>query len=138
VSEPSATWVFDVDGCLVDSLSGRSLRPGAADLLAHLRAAGHTIVLWSAGGAEYARERAVEHAIADLCDAFHGKERRDGAGRYRCDAFVRALAGAVFVDDRPEDMPVGADVIAVSPYLSHNVHDRGLDVVLARVRGQLP
>jgi hypothetical protein len=40
----------------------------------------------------------------------------------------------VFVDDRPEDMPVGADVIAVSPYLSHNVHDRGLDVVAARVR----
>ena len=32
-------WVFDVDGCLVDSLTGTSLRPGARELLARLRAA---------------------------------------------------------------------------------------------------
>ena len=37
---------------------------------------------------------------------------------------------AVFVDDRPEDMPVGAAVIAVSPYLAHNPHDTGLSVVV--------
>jgi len=25
-------WVFDIDGCLVDLLTGRSLRPGAREL----------------------------------------------------------------------------------------------------------
>jgi phosphoglycolate phosphatase-like HAD superfamily hydrolase len=127
------TWVFDVDGCLIDSLTGRSLRPGAADVLARLRASGHVVVLWSAGGADYARQRAVEHSIAELCHAFHGKDRRDAAGRYRCDAIGTDLASTIFVDDRPEDMPVDAEVIAVSPYLSHNVHDRGLAVVLPRL-----
>ena len=43
-------WVFDVDGCLVDSLTGTSLRPGAATLLAGLRARGRTVIVWSAGG----------------------------------------------------------------------------------------
>ena len=27
-------WAFDVDGCLVDSLTGTSLRPGALEVLA--------------------------------------------------------------------------------------------------------
>src|SRR5581483_7077971 len=33
----AAVWVFDVDGCIVDSLTGTSLRPGARELLEHLR-----------------------------------------------------------------------------------------------------
>ena len=32
---------------------------------------------------------------------------------------------AVFVDDRPEDLAPGLDVLSVSPYLSEDPHDHG-------------
>jgi hypothetical protein len=47
--------VFDVEGCLVDSLTGSSLRPGARQLLEHLAERGSVVVLWRAGGDTYAR-----------------------------------------------------------------------------------
>ena len=122
-------WVFDVDGCLIDSLTGTSVRPGAVELLTTLRERGCELVLWSAGGANYARHRAGEHGLAGFFDAFHDKEGRDAAGRYVTDALCADLASAVFVDDHPEDIPVGAEVVAVSPYLVHNPHDRALAVV---------
>lgn len=118
--------MFDLDGCIIDSLTGSSLRPGTVDLLDELRRAGHTLVLWSAGGAAYARQRAETHGIVSRFDAFHDKDGRDAAGRYRTSHFLSDHVRAVFVDDRPEDMPEGADVIAVSPYLGANPHDRGL------------
>jgi phosphoglycolate phosphatase-like HAD superfamily hydrolase len=126
-------WVFDVDGCLIDSLTGRSLRPGAVELLSRLREAGHDVVLWSAGGAGYAQQRAEHHGLTDHVDAFHGKDDRDGHRRYLTGAFSDDLATVVFVDDRPEDMPFGATVISVSPYISHNPHDGALREVLAKV-----
>ena len=49
-----AVWVLDVDGTIVDSLTGTSLRPGSAELLASLREVGVRTILWSAGGADYA------------------------------------------------------------------------------------
>lgn len=127
-----STWVFDVDGCLIDSLTSTSLRPGARELLVELRERACTVLLWSAGGAEYARERAAAHAIVDLFDGFHAKDGRDGEGRYRIDALPVGADGAVFVDDRPEDLPVDVLVVPVSPYLSHTPHDRGLQVALDR------
>lgn len=126
------TWVFDVDGTVIDSLTGSSLRPHTADLLAHLRTTGCQTVLWSAGGADYAGERADQHGVAHLVDAFHDKDGRDEAGRYVVHRFLRELAGVVFVDDRPEDMPVGAEVVSVSPYISPDPHDRGLRPALLR------
>lgn len=126
------TWVFDVDGTVIDSLTGSSLRPHTVELLRHLRASGRQTVLWSAGGADYAGERADQHGVAHLVDAFHDKEGRDDAGRYVVHRFLPALGGVVFVDDRPEDMPVGADVVSVSPYLSPDPHDRGLRPALLR------
>jgi len=132
------TWVFDVDGCLIDSLTGTSLRPGAAELLAALRARGSTVLAWSAGGAEYARQRATEHSIDALIDAFHDKDARDADGRYVTAAFLRRLDTAIFVDDRPEDLPVGAAVVAVSPYLSDDPHDRVLARVAADARIERP
>ena len=128
-------WVFDVDGCLVDSLTGSTLRPGAVELLDDLRGAGHRLVLWSAGGAAYARARADAHGIGDRFDAFHDKEGRDPGGRYLTTHLVLDAAHVVFVDDRPEDLPIGAEVIAVSPYLGDNPHDRALAAVRARVNG---
>ena len=125
-------WVFDVDGCLIDSLTGTSLRPGAGELLATLRQRGHRVVLWSAGGADYARQRAAIHGIDAHVDAFHDKAERDERRRYLVSAFAADLHGAVFVDDHPEDLPIDAEVIEVSPYLSHNPHDRALAVVRER------
>ena len=129
-----AVWVFDVDGCLIDSLTGTSLRPGAVELLEELRRRRCRVLLWSAGGAEYARARAAEHGVDGFFNAFHDKQGRDAAGRYLTGAFCDSLAGLVFVDDRPEDMPEGADVIAVTPYLTNDPHDRGLVAALARVK----
>lgn len=126
------TWVFDVDGTVIDSLTGTSLRPHVPELLAHLRDRGCRTILWSAGGAAYAAERAAQHGVAELVDAFHDKDGRDDQGRYTVHRFLPELTGSVFVDDRPEDMPVGADVVAVSPYLSPDPHDRGLRPALRR------
>jgi long-chain acyl-CoA synthetase len=129
----ASTWVFDVDGTLIDSLIGNSLRPGARELLERLHTLGCTIALWSAGGAEYAEQRALEHGIAELVDWCGDKEGRDEHGRYRTDFLLDTLDGVVFVDDRPEDMPLHADVVAVSPYLAHHPHDRGLRHAATRV-----
>lgn len=132
MDDSSETWVFDVDGTVVDSLSGTSLRPHVEALLVHLQARGCRLVLWSAGGAAYARERAAQHDLHWLVDAFHDKEGRDSAGRYVVHRFLDALEGAVFIDDRPEDLPVGAEVVAVSPYLAPDPHDRGLHPAFRR------
>ena len=125
-------WVFDVDGCLVDALTGTSLRPGSAPLLQHLRHRGCTVLLWSAGGAAYAERRARETGIHHLFQGFFDKDQRDTDGRYRTDHLLGDAGAAVFVDDRPEDMPLGADVMAVAPYLAASDHDRGLAAVARR------
>jgi FMN phosphatase YigB (HAD superfamily) len=123
------TWVFDLDGCLIDSLTGRSLRPGARDLLDQLHWSKATLLLWSAGGAEYARERAREHGIEDLFDGFHAKDCRDGDGRYVTRQLSAPQSSIIFIDDRPEDMPIGTEVVAVHPYISPSPYDRGLHPV---------
>ncbi len=69
-------WVFDVDGCLVDSLTGTSLRPGAREILEHL--AGRTrVFLWSAGGDDYAQDRAEQFGVDHLVSGYFSKEGRD-------------------------------------------------------------
>lgn len=130
---PHATaleWVFDVDGCLVDSHTGTSLRPGALEVLAHLRSAGAGVTVWSAGGADYARMRLADLDVAHLADRFLSKPARSADGRYRWQG--AATGPMVFVDDRPEDLAVGTDVIAVPPYIAPNPHDRGLARVADR------
>ena len=124
-------WVLDVDGCLVDSLSGTSLRPGSRDLLGHLARAGRRILLWSAGGDDYARERAKQFAIDDHVNGYFAKSGRDSKGFY-CVDHLPPSRRRVFVDDRPEDLCPLLEVIAVSPYLSDDPHDRGLDPLVQR------
>ncbi len=122
-------WVFDVDGCLVDSLTGSSLRPGARDLLAHLAGRGAWVILWSAGGDEYARARAEQFELDDFVDTFHAKAERDRDGHYVTAHLGVEPGHVVFVDDRPEDLAGDLDVRAVSPYLADDRHDRGLEEV---------
>jgi long-chain acyl-CoA synthetase len=126
-------WVFDVDGCLVDSLTGSSLRPGARELLAHLAGRGTRMILWSAGGDEYARARAQQFEVDEFVDEFHPKAVRDRDGHYITAHLGVETGHVVFVDDRPEDLAEELDVRAVSPYLSDDRHDRGLEEVVRSV-----
>ena len=133
-SAPPATcecWVFDVDGCLVDSLTGTSLRPGARALLGHL---GHEsrVILWSAGGGDYAEHRARQFGVDGHVSGYFPKEGRDAAGCYLTGHLPLDPRRAVFVDDRPEDLASGLEVLPVSPYLSDDPHDRGLVAVSLR------
>ena len=126
-------WVFDVDATLVDSLTGVSLRPGTASLLRDLHAGGHRLILWSAGGAGYAADRLDAHGLAGLFEGWYDKEGRDRDGRYLT-PFLESLDRVIFVDDRPEDLPLGAEFIGLRPYLGPNPHDQGLDRVRAHPR----
>ncbi len=124
-------WVFDVDGCLVDSLTGTSLRPGACELLAHLGRECR-VILWSAGGADYARARAEQFGVAAHVSGYYAKDGRDDDGRYVTAHLALDADRAVFVDDRPEDLGLELEVITVSPYLSEDAHDRALEAVARR------
>jgi long-chain acyl-CoA synthetase len=128
-------WVFDVDGCLIDSMSGSSLRPLAESLIVGLRARDITVVLWSAGGADYARRRARQVGIEAQVSAFYGKATRDGEGRWSIEHFLPAHRQAIFVDDQPDEVPRAVQVIGVSPYIGENPHDRGLAAALEVVVG---
>ena len=124
-------WVLDVDGCLVDSLSGTSLRPGSWDPLGHLARTGRRILLWSDGGDVYDRKRAKQFAIDDHVYGYFAKSRRDPKGFYYVDR-LPPCRRRVFVGDRPEDLCQLLEVIAGSPYWSDDRHDRGLDPLVQR------
>jgi phosphoserine phosphatase len=131
------SWVFDVDGCLIDSLTGTSLRPGARDVLEHRARQGRHIILWSAGGEAYARARAEEFGLDHLVSGCFAKDRRDSDGCYLTAHLPLHPHRSVFVDDHPEDLPRSLDVLAVSPYLRDDPRDRGLQRV-ARRAGLVP
>jgi hypothetical protein len=132
LASAAGCWIFDVDGCLVDSLTGTSLRPGTRQLLEHLARTGRHIILWSAGGDAYAQERAKGFGVDHLVGGFFAKNGRDVAGRYLTTHLPLDPRQAVFVDDRPEDLAPDLDVLAVSPYLSSDPHDHGLQHVARR------
>jgi hypothetical protein len=127
-------WAFDVDGCLVDSLSGASLRPYARELLSTLHRGGATLVLWSAGGSEHATEIAGRHGFTHLLDGVYGKLGRNDAGCLVTTHLPERHRPTVVVDDRPEDAPAGVRVVAVAPYMAPDELDRGLAGLLQAVR----
>jgi phosphoglycolate phosphatase-like HAD superfamily hydrolase len=130
----TTVWAFDVDGCLVDSITGTSLRPLARPVLEQLRAQGSTVVLWSAGGGDYARRKARAVGIDDLVHAFYDKEQRGADGRYLVAHLAAEHRPDVCVDDRPEELPTHVDPVGVSPYLAPNPHDVGLAALLERIQ----
>jgi hypothetical protein len=119
-------WFFDVDACLVDSLSGASLRPLARPILEALHRRGALVVWWSAGGAEHARAMAERHGVTGLVHYFRDKLLRGADGRWTIADLPGWLRPDVCVDDRPEDTPHGPRTVAVTPYLAPDPHDRGL------------
>lgn len=129
-----AAWVFDVDGCLIDSITGTSLRPLTAELLAAVRTCGISVVLWSAGGRDYVVRRVSQFGLEVDVTGCYGKEQRDADGRWRIDHIRRDHRPVLFVDDRPEELPIGVDVVGVPPYLGVSPHDRALAPLLERMR----
>jgi hypothetical protein len=123
IADDREIWFFDVDACLVDSLTGTSLRPLARPILESLRDRGALVVWWSAGGEAHARRLAQALGVDGLVGEFHAKEHRGPDGRW---SFPPGLRPQVCVDDRPEDAPACALNVAVSPYLAPDPHDRGL------------
>ncbi|MEU9024452.1 AMP-binding protein [Actinomadura sp. NPDC048394] len=126
-------WLFDVDGTLLDSVTGTSLRPLARELLSGLAERGVPVLLWSAGGADYARRRADGAGIAGYVAAVHEKERRDGDGRWVLPDLPPEHTPAVLVDDQPDELPPAGEVLGVSPYVGPNPRDTGLASLLARL-----
>jgi phosphoserine phosphatase len=126
-------WAFDVDGCLVDSMTGTSLRPAALDVLWLLRESGVTVILWSAGGRCHAASRAAELGFAHLIDATYSKAERGPDGRWASSNMLPEHQPDVFVDDWADEAPLSPRLIAVPPYLSPNQLDRGLQHILAEL-----
>ena len=131
-------WAFDVDGCLVDSLSGASLRPLAHEVLAGLHAGGATLVLWSAGGREHGCAIAARHGLAALFAGVYDKLGRDEDGRLTTTHLPVPHRPTVVVDDRPEEAPAGTRVVGVPPYLAPDERDRGLAALLAFLEPGVP
>jgi hypothetical protein len=132
MSGPTA-WVFDVDATIVDGMSGRVLRPLVRETFAAVVARGHHVVLWSAGGADYAQRTADDHAIADLVSACFGKDVRTAEGSFDIGEIAAEYHVHCFVDDLDTDAPATHQLVRVQPYLGGSVHDRGLVPVLDRL-----
>jgi long-chain acyl-CoA synthetase len=129
----AVTWAFDVDGTLIGSIRSDRLRPGAADLLARLVERGVVVVLWSAGGADYARDMADQHGIGHYFAGFYAKQDRDKHKRYRVDHFAAEHHPQVFVDDSVIDLPVDSCMVEVSQFLGSNDADEALISLAARL-----
>ena len=138
MNHPDAVWVFDVDGTLIGSVRSDTLRPGAMELLGLLRASGATLVLWSAGGARYAKNMLAQFRIDHYFAAFYSKDRRGSDGRYVVDHLRPEHRPGTLVDDYPGDVPDRPRVLGVSQFLGGNPHDRGLDGALQIARGLEP
>lgn len=131
-----SVWAFDLDACLVDSTTASSLRPLARDALEALGSAGVRVVIWSAGGADYARRVAERVDIASLVDGFYDKVR-DGDGRWTTAVFAPEHVPTTCVDDQPDSLPRDVLVIAVPPYIGASPHNTGFTAVQAAVMSLL-
>jgi long-chain acyl-CoA synthetase len=125
-------WLFDLDGCLVDSFGGTFLRPLARELLTAVVSTTGQAEIWSAGGAEYAERVANRVGIADLVSAYWEKDR--GSDGKWAIPFDHSGYKIVCVDDQPDGVPAVAERIVVFPYLGQNDHDRALQRVIERVK----
>ncbi|MET0715016.1 MAG: NIF family HAD-type phosphatase, partial [Mycetocola sp.] len=124
-------WAFDVDGTLIGSIRSDRTRPGARELLEELDRRGVVVVLWSAGGDEYAQRVAVRHGLDDIVAGFYGKDERGPDGRYLIDHFADDHRPLVFVDDVPGDLPRDACIVGVPQFFGSNTADASLRDVRA-------
>ena len=127
-------WLFDLDGCLVDSMATTTLRPHARDLLDVLRDRGTPAHIWSAGGTEYAARVAARVGISDVIDGYHEKVRQPDE-RWALPSIAQGAA-VVCVDDQPEGVPDGPHVLAVFPYIGLRPHDLAFAGIVAELAAE--
>lgn len=127
------SWLFDVDGTIVDSITGRSLRPHTRELLGALRERGIHVLMWSSGGADYASRRMAEAGVADLVTATYAKLRRDQAGRWVLPGVLTNSPPSVLVDDLPDEVPRVGTVVGVPPYVGPHQYDHAFAALLQRL-----
>ena len=130
---PPTAWVFDVDATIIDGMSGKVLRPLVRETFSSLADRGRVVVLWSAGGAEYAHRKAVDHGLTSDVAACFGKDRRSADGAFDATAITDRYAVECFVDDLGADPPTSQLSMRVRPYLGGSMHDDGLRPVLDHV-----
>jgi hypothetical protein len=130
IDEVHDTWLFDVDGCIIDSMSGRWLRPFAREALEAVKLSGYRVVLWSAGGADHAIEVAARLNLHDVIDDCFDKAIRGPDRRWLVDHLHSFYRPTVCVDDRPEEVPAHLEVISVFPYITHEPRDKALLAVM--------
>ena len=134
VNDPDAVWVFDVDGTLIGSIRSDRLRPGAAELLETLSQNGTTVVVWSAGGADYARRMLAQFDLERHFCAYYDKNLRGSDGRYLIDHLAPEHRPGTLVDDYPHEVPEVGRVIGVRQFLGGNPADTGLAQALEIAR----
>jgi hypothetical protein len=138
LNHPDDVWVFDVDGTLIGSIRSDRLRPGVEELLGILEANGTTLVVWSAGGAEYAERMLEQFGLARRFSAFYHKETRGTDGRYRVDHMRPEHRPGTLVDDYPHEVAECARIIGVRQFLGGNSSDAGLHEAIEIARAMLP
>lgn len=127
-------WAFDIDGTVIGAIRSDVLRPGVVEVFQAIHQSGSRVVLWSAGGSEYAERMATNHGITEMVSGYFEKPDRMGSAHYTIEHIPESHRPSVFVDDSPSDLPPHWDVIAVDQFMGSNLHDRGLDVVMQRLR----
>lgn len=137
MNHPDDVWVFDVDGTLIGSIRSDRLRPGVEELLSLLEASGTTLVVWSAGGAEYAERMLEQFGLARRFSAFYHKETRDSGGRYLVDHMRPEHRPGTLVDDYPHEVTERGRIIGVRQFLGGNPNDAGLHEAIEIARGML-
>lgn len=120
-------WLFDVDGTLIGSLRSDVLRPRVAELFDLLRRDRRTIVIWSAGGADYAKRKLTQFGLTDYVAGFYAKDRRGEDGRYLVSHLPPHHRPGTCVDDFPQDMPLDSRIVAVPQFFGGNPADNGLE-----------
>ena len=117
---------FDVDHTIIDS--GNRLRPGVRELFQRLRAAGHTLHLWSGIGArwEIVRDNGLDGLVAGCYDK----------PLYQYERMLAPLGIPVrpdfVVDDHPHLVHASGGCV-VRSYLKPDHADRGMERVAAEV-----
>lgn len=107
------------------------------ELLETLKDGGATIVLWSAGGAEYAQRMLEQFDLAHFFSGFYAKEHRCERGLYRIDHIDARHQPDTFVDDYPGEVPDTGRRIGVPQFLGGNPNDRGLLPVIEIARSEV-
>ena len=123
-------WLFDVDGTLIGSIRSGVLRPRVVELFDLLRRNGETIVVWSAGGADYARRKLDRFDLTGHVAGFYDKDRRGRDGRYLVSHLPPHHRPGTCVDDFSGEVPLESRIVRVPQFFGGNSADNGLEAAI--------